>query len=111
MSKYDSTNAYKISKIFSTQSIDLVIDTGANIGQYGQKLREIGYENKIYSIEPNEEVFNILKANIRNDNNWNAANFALGNMTKKDEINISKNTLSSSISNILNSHLKVTPEA
>ncbi len=111
ISKYNNSDNYKLAKIFSTQSIDLVIDVGANIGQYGKKLREIGFKNKIYSIEPNKDVFNILKSNIINDNNWVASNFALGEVTKKDKINISKNTLSSSISRILKSHLKVTPEA
>lgn len=109
--KYNKSSNYKLYKLLNTEKIDLIIDCGANIGQYGRKLRNIGYENRIFSIEPIKNAFKILSNNIISDPLWDAKNCALGDYNKDGVINISENILSSSITNILPNHINVTPNA
>ena len=42
--------------------VDLVIDVGANEGQYGESLRRRGYRGEIRSFEPASETFRVLSA-------------------------------------------------
>ena len=43
--------------------IELLLDVGANTGQYARKVREKGYKNKIISFEPLPEAYEILLKN------------------------------------------------
>ena len=38
--------------LFSYHAIDLVLDVGGNVGEYGRFLRNVGYEGRILSFEP-----------------------------------------------------------
>lgn len=62
-------------------NIDLVIDVGANKGQYATVLRNIGYEGKIVSFEPMSKMFSMLHSNSKLDSSWECFNFALGSQT------------------------------
>ena len=44
------------------QEIDAVIDVGANIGQYGRRLRAAGWSGPILSYEPIPELHEALLA-------------------------------------------------
>jgi FkbM family methyltransferase len=84
--------------------IDLLIDVGANNGQYAKKVREY-YFGKIVSIEPIIECHNYLKIISKNDDNWFIYDrIALGDESKEVEINIAGNSVSSSILPMLNEH-------
>ena len=96
-------------KIFAQFDIDHVIDVGANEGQYAQSMRRLGYTGHISSFEPLLDVFEKLKVNSVEDSNWQVANLALGNKDEQQEINVSKNTVSSSILEILPEHIKNEP--
>lgn len=39
-------------RLFASLEIDLLIDVGANIGQYGQSMRQLRFEGRILSFEP-----------------------------------------------------------
>ena len=39
-------------ELFATLGIDVVIDVGANAGQYGELLRELGFRGRLVSLEP-----------------------------------------------------------
>ncbi len=41
-----------IAELIKRNDINLVLDVGANIGQFGQDLRNAGYEGEIISFEP-----------------------------------------------------------
>lgn len=84
-------------KILDQFEIDLVIDVGANVGQYGSLLRNLGYKNQIYSFEPISEVFSILQIKASKDDNWEAFNNGIGSKNETLLINISKNFVSSSL--------------
>ena len=68
-----------IKKIIERYEIDLVIDVGANNGQFGRLLRETGYEGDILSFEPVGKTFVKLRENCANDNKWRQIKLALGN--------------------------------
>ncbi len=50
--------------------VDAVIDVGANIGQYAQRLRAAGWAGPIVSIEPIPEVHAVLKSRALADPAW-----------------------------------------
>lgn len=96
-------------QIMNFLGINLVIDVGANKGQYAQKLRELGYTGRIVSFEPLTNVFDILKQAAAGDSKWEVHNCALGNEDISSFINIAGNTDSSSILNMLPEHKKNAP--
>jgi len=99
-------------RLFEFYSIDTVVDVGANVGQYAQGLRrDVGYTKRIVSFEPLSSAFGSLSANAKSDPNWEVFNFALGNANVAQEINISGNSQSSSLLEMLPSHEAVAPES
>ena len=106
----DNNRDYRLNFFLKHQSIDCVLDVGANSGQYGTLLRDIGYKNKIISFEPIPEAYKKLNELIKKDNLWEAFNFGLGNKTDELEINISKNLLSNSILKMNEDYFKVGSE-
>ena len=79
------------------QSISLVLDVGANAGQFAMELRKSGYDGKIVSFEPISEVFAQLSRNADGDPRWQAINAGLGRTSGTTMINISEETVYSSI--------------
>lgn len=99
-------------QILDSYNIDTVLDIGANSGKFAQQLRDdLSYANRIISFEPLSSAFEILKTNAKGDPNWEAFNFALGDTEEKQKINIAGNSYSSSLLDMLPSHLKSAPES
>jgi FkbM family methyltransferase len=92
-------------------AIDTVLDIGANTGQFAQMLRDIGYSNRILSFEPLSSAYEVLKNRAKTDSNWQAFNFGIGDKEDKLEINISKNSKSSSLLSMSAVHLEAEPTA
>ena len=93
-------------------SIDTVLDVGANTGQYASQLRnELGYKKRIISFEPLNEAFLVLKQKSKNDPLWEVHNFALGDAGTHGAINVSANSYSSSLLDMLPGHLKSAPDS
>ncbi|WGR69681.1 MULTISPECIES: FkbM family methyltransferase [unclassified Bradyrhizobium] len=82
-----------------SRSVNLVLDVGANEGQFVQEIRSKGYTGKVVSFEPVADVFERLEKNCATDKNWHCRNVALGETIGTIEINVSKNTAMSSIAN------------
>lgn len=98
-------------ELLRQHNINLLFDIGANKGQFVKTIRELGYNGKIVSFEPLPDAFNILKVKSINDNNWEIIETAVGNFDGKVEINISKNSYSSSILDILPLHVESAPDS
>jgi FkbM family methyltransferase len=98
-------------KLLSNHDISVVFDVGANHGQYANKLREAGYRGRIVSFEPLTTAYKILASNASNDPNWQTVNAALGNYDGKAIINISENSESSSVLDMLPAHLQNNPNS
>jgi len=104
----DKTRRMKLIKHFR---INKIFDVGANVGRYALEMRELGFNGKIISFEPLSLAYKKLKTISSKDNNWDALNLALGNKNETRTINIASNMDSSSLLNMLPSHLKSAPES
>ena len=109
LKKYPESPLKRRMRILETRGIDLILDVGANIGQYGEHMRELGYREKIISFEPMREAFDILQARTVGDNEWESYNYGLGERDQTSIINVSQNSFSSSILDMTNTHIKSAP--
>ncbi len=92
--------------------IDLVLDIGANTGQFGSEIRYYGYTGKIVSFEPLSQAHSILVKTIAEDSNWEAyPPCALGDQNGETVINIAGNSQSSSLLPMLDAHRSAAPES
>jgi FkbM family methyltransferase len=95
-----------------TFHIEMVLDVGANQGQYGRELRSAGYQGQIISFEPLSEAFKVLEKACLHDSKWHAyPRCAIGEMDGNISINVSQNSVSSSVLPMLNNHLDAAPES
>jgi FkbM family methyltransferase len=96
-------------KLMRSYGVDLVLDVGANTGQYAARLREMGYTGEIVSFEPMRSAYEKLASNSRHDGLWSCRDFALGDSESDVEIHVSGNSVSSSILPMLPEHEKHAP--
>ena len=86
--------------------IDVVFDIGANVGQFSSEIRNKGYNGKIVSFEPLTTARDRLVKIASTDTNWYVhERSAVGDFNGSIDINISKNSYSSSILPMLDLHL------
>ena len=92
--------------------IDFVIDIGANTGQFSAELRDGGFTGRILSFEPLSGAYQELLKNSQGDQNWEVfPRCAIGDIDGEIMINISQNSVSSSILPMLNSHSTAAPHS
>src|SRR5205085_34978 len=65
-------------RLLSEQGVELVLDVGANVGQYVDHLRGEGYTGRILSFEPAGDTFRELSARSAHDPSWEVRRLALG---------------------------------
>jgi FkbM family methyltransferase len=99
-------------KLLEHYKIDLVFDIGANKGQYATGIMDAGYKNQIVSFEPLSSAHSIIDSLSGNYGNWTIAQrCAIGSNREEIEINISANSVSSTLLNMLDTHLEGAPES
>ncbi len=92
--------------------IDLIVDVGANEGQFSQSIRAGGYRGTIVSIEPLSSAHEILTRNSKRDPLWKVLpRCAAGESEHETAINISSNSVSSSILAMLEAHKSAAPDS
>ena len=102
----------QLTTLLKWKGVDLVLDVGANIGQFGRELREHGYRGRIVSFEPLSRAYGVLVDRVRHDPLWTIApRMALGATRGEVQLHISENSVSSSILNMLPAHLRGAPES
>ena len=100
----------QLKAVFDCFGVDLVIDVGANIGQYGQLLRQLDYRGTILSFEPLADAHAALAAAAADDANWRVApRMAIGASDGSIKINVAGNSASSSVLPMLDRHLAAAP--
>ena len=99
-------------KLFEHYKIDLVFDIGANVGQYATGIMDAGYKHKVVSFEPLSSARAIINKKSNGFPNWSVApRCAIGSKKEEIEINISANSVSSTLLNMLDSHIDGAPES
>lgn len=94
------------------RAIDLVIDVGANGGQYASSLRQVlGWEGRIVSFEPQTEAFARLQRAAAGDERWQLCRQALGDAAGTATIHVAANSESSSLLPMLPAHRDAAPHA
>lgn len=95
--QYANTDlAEHLRNVIAHYHIDCVLDVGANVGQYGQMLRGIGYGGYIVSFEPVRSVFKELTKAAAGDTKWAVHPLALGATSEQRFINVFRDSVFSS---------------
>lgn len=90
----------------------IVLDAGANMGQWAKSIRNSGWTGPIVSFEPISSIAQKLQSEARDDAGWSIHVIGLGSATKQQSINVSNNFgSSSSFFQIENRVLEVEPSA
>ncbi|HAC62323.1 MAG TPA: FkbM family methyltransferase [Cyanothece sp. UBA12306] len=85
---YDYLRQLRLKTILEKYQINVVLDVGANIGQFAQDLRKLDYQGRIISFEPLSSAFEVLKEVSDNDSEWEVHQIALGKQNGEKTINI-----------------------
>jgi FkbM family methyltransferase len=102
----------RLKQAMQRQRVSTILDVGANIGQFGQRLRINGYQGRIISIEPLSGARAKLVAATRDDPLWSVAQrSALGDKCGDIELNVAANSQSSSVLKMLDRHLAGDPNS
>ena len=98
------------SDFLASRGVDLVIDVGANEGQYAKGLRATGYNGAIQSFEPIAAMYTRLAMAAASDPNWYATQTAIGASKGHATIGVSRNTVFSSIKPLSDQAAKIRRE-
>lgn len=90
--------------------VDLVLDVGANTGQFAHTLRGAGYRGRIISFEPLPTAHaELLRASL-DDPQWEIApRIAVGGHEGTVNLHVAANSVSSSVLYMLDSHAEAAP--
>jgi FkbM family methyltransferase len=80
-----------------SRAVSVVFDVGANEGQYGLFLRDLGFRGRIVSFEPVKASFDVLQQCAARDHQWTVYNCALGAQAGTASIQVSGATAFSSM--------------
>lgn len=86
--------------------VDLILDVGANIGQFVTELRSVGYKGDVVSFEPLSAAHIQLSEATKGDPKWLVhSRSAIGDHDGEVEINIAGNSVSSSVLPMMDAHV------
>ncbi|MGE0114272.1 MAG: FkbM family methyltransferase [Steroidobacteraceae bacterium] len=92
--------------------IDLILDVGANVGQFGQELLMHRFNGDIVSIEPLPDAHATLKETAKLYPRWTVLDpVAAGADQRMVEISIAGNSYSSSVLEMLDTHIAAAPNS
>lgn len=99
-------------KICSDHNCGALIDVGANDGEFVASIIEAGYQGPVISVEPLPDAWERLSKRASGHSNWTIARpMALGGAPGRSEINVSKNSVSSSLLDVLAASTNAAPES
>lgn len=98
-------------KLLDAYGIDLVIDVGANRGQYAAALRAAGWRGRIVSFEPLSEPYAQLAMASEQDAAWECRRVALGRRRGGTRLNVSEDSRNSSVLTVGARHLRTVPDS
>lgn len=99
-------------KLAKEHQVDLLLDVGANTGQFAEKMINSGFKGQVISFEPLSSAYPVLQKNATRFPNWKVApRAAVGDIDGDISINISENNHSSSILKVNEVHVNAAPSA
>jgi FkbM family methyltransferase len=102
----------RLTTMLEKHGVDLVLDVGANIGQFAQSLRSAGYTRRLLSFEPVSTAYTQLLRVSQKDTQWEIApRVAIGDRSGEIEMHIAGNSVSSSALEMLDSHVGAAPSS
>src|SRR5262249_19705970 len=84
--------------------ITLLLDVGANTGQYARRVRRQGFQGRMVSFEPLADAFDQLQQTARRDRRWQCLKLALGSAGTTIPLNVSGNRESNSFLPMAHQH-------
>ncbi len=109
--RYSASTAPERLRMIDQLRTTIVLDVGANTGQYAEELRASGYRGRILSFEPLPDAFVGLNRKAAADPHWSVLEMALGDADGTAKIHMSANSVSSSILDPLPQLVAVPPHA
>ena len=101
-----------LADLLHRRRVDVVFDIGANTGQFASELRYAGYRGNIVSCEPLKQAHRALEAKALADDQWIVVpRCAIGASAGTVEMNVSENSVSSSVLPMLESHRAAAPNS
>ena len=91
--------------------VTVLLDVGANVGQYGRQIRSQGFSGRIVSFEPMADEFARLSSASAEDPLWRCLNVALGATEGEFAMHVAGNSESSSLLAMRESHVAAYPES
>ncbi len=98
-------------RLLASERVDLLLDVGANEGQYAVRMRRAGFQGRIISFEPLSGAFAALERRAGGDARWEARRLALSDADGTAEIHVAGNSTSSSLLDMGERHLASAPES
>lgn len=89
----------------------VVLDVGANTGQYAAELRRHGFDGRIVSFEPLSAPYQVLSRMAGSDPRHECLRVALGNSDQAQVMQVSGNVVSSSLFQITDEAVAACPES
>lgn len=109
--RYRHSLRAKRAQILAEGKVDLVLDVGANTGQYARELRATGYRGRIMSFEPLSVAFTQLRRHMVRDPRWDGVQLAIGEVDGSVTMNIAANSVSSSALPMMKRHEEAAPQS
>lgn len=91
ISRYNSLDALEKSRQFVLHQCTVLVDVGANHGQYAKRARECGWDGPIISFEPVLSIAAALETSARKDPNWMVVPAGLGSISGEFTIQVAAN--------------------
>jgi FkbM family methyltransferase len=111
VTRADKSSGTTRAALLKYTQVEELLDIGAHVGAYGKELRSAGFKGRIVSIEPNPGPLFGLSALAKSDGRWSVVPAAVSNAAGRMVLNVSGNSVSSSLLPINELHVEAAPES
>jgi FkbM family methyltransferase len=95
--QYTPLRSFAAARDALLRRVDVVVDVGANAGQYGEMLRRLGFAGRLVSLEPVAEAYAELSRRAEADDAWEAVCVAASDVDGELTLNVTGDSRSSSV--------------